>query len=173
MGITPAERGIVGMRGRRRGSLVDPRVEHVDEAVHHFRDVDVLQVAALHGVGQRLATRVARSAHFVHAVVADALVAEDTRIVPLVLQVAGRHPCRVLRRPDVVVHLVRDVDLRDEGGFLRGRREQHVLAVLHHDGIPRAGRGVVQQEAVEEALAVARDVEAGRVVDAVADARAR
>ena len=64
-----AERRIVRVRRRRHRALVDPRVEHVDEAVHHLRDVDVLQVAALHAVGHRLAAGVAGAAHLVHPVV--------------------------------------------------------------------------------------------------------
>ena len=102
----------------------------------------------------------------------EPLVAQDACVVALVLQVARRHPARLPGRPDVVVHLVGDVDLRHEAGPLRRRREEHVPAVLHDDGQPAAGGTVVGQDPVEGRLAVPPGVQPRRVVEAAAHPRA-
>ena len=153
--------------------LVDPCVEHVDELFHQLRHVQDLDVAAP-SLGKRLAARVADAADLVHPLLArgDPLFAQDSRVVALVLQVAVGHVVRPLRRPDVVVHLVADVDLRHEGGLVRSARQQHVLAVLHQHRQPPARRTVVGDDAVEHRLPVASLVESGRVVDAAADSGA-
>ena len=161
------------MRRRRIGALVDPHVKDVDEAIHQARQVEPLNLAA--AAGEALVARVTDPADFVHPLFRrrEPLLAQDARVRALVRQIARRHVAGHLVIPDVVVHLVRDVDLRHECRAIGGAREQHVLAVLHQHRQPRSCGRIVGEDAVEVPRAAAIDVEPRRVVQIAADAGAR
>ena len=147
--VRVAQFGPIRMRRRRRHPLVGPRVNQIDEPIHRLREIEIQNLTA---PSFALAAGVADAADLVHPVVRNPLVPKDARVGALVLEIAVRHPLGMLRLPDVVVHLVCDVDLRDERGLVGVRGEQHVLAVLHHDGIPGAGSRIVGENTAKNRL---------------------
>jgi hypothetical protein len=73
--VRVAELRPVGTRGRRLNALVHPGVEHVNEAVHHSREIEDLHVPAppcpersRGAVGEHFSAAVTDAANFVHPV---------------------------------------------------------------------------------------------------------